>query len=198
MPHRLCLVVLGCFVLAAHADAQSPSPELRLPAFDHLRSQATDAVDLTLGPLPFSLASSLLPDHDADAAEAKALMHGLRRLAVRHYEFASDFVYSKADLDAVRAQLAQPGWSQIAHVRNQRKEQDVDIYLAIDKDRITGLAIIESEPREFTILNAVGSLSMDTVDALRGRFASDTDTVAAAHDGPARDGPAHDGPRLPF
>ncbi len=184
MPHRLCLVLFGCFVLAAHADAESPTPELRLPAFDHLRSEATDAVDLTLGPLPFSLAGSLLPDHDADSARAKALMHGLQRLAVRHYEFASDFVYSKADLDAVRAQLAQPTWSQIVHVRDQKKEQNVDIYLAIDKDRITGLAIVESEPREFTIVNAVGSLSMDTVRALRGRFAPAPDTVAAAHDGP--------------
>jgi hypothetical protein len=178
MPHRLCLVALACFLLAAHADAQSPSPELRLPAFDHLRSQATDAVDLTLGPLPFSLVGSLIDDRDADNADARALLRGLQRVFVRHYEFASDFVYSKADLDAVRAQLAQPGWSQIAHVHDRRKQEDVDIYLAIDKDRITGLAIVASQPREFTIVNAVGSLSMDTVKALRRRFA-DPDVTAA-------------------
>jgi hypothetical protein len=180
MPHRLCLAALACFVLAAHADAQSPSPELRLPAFDHLRSQATDAVDITLGSLPFSLLGSLIDDHSADNAEAKALLRGLQRVSVRHYEFASDFVYSKADLDAVRAQLTQPGWSQIAHVHDRDKQQDVDIYLAIDKDRITGLAIVASQPREFTIVNAVGSLSMDTVKALRDRFTRDPDVTAAA------------------
>jgi Domain of unknown function (DUF4252) len=187
MPHRLCLAALACFVLAARADAQSPSPELRLPAFDHLRSQATEAVDLTLGPLPFSLVGSLIDDRDADSAETRALFRGLHRLAVRHYEFASDFVYAKADLDAVRAQLAQPGWSRIAHVRDQKKQEDIDIYLAVDKDRIMGLAIVASEPREFTIVNASGSLSMDTVNALRGRFVRDPNTTAAVH-----------GPALPF
>jgi hypothetical protein len=181
MPHRLNLVALACFLFAAHADAQSPSPELRLPAFDHLRSQATEAVDFTLGPLPFSLAGTFIDGRDADSAGTRALLRGLHRLAVRHYEFASDFVYSKLDLDAVRAELTGPGWSQIAHVHDRSKQQDVDVYLAVDKDRITGLAIVASEPREFTIVNAAGSLSMDTVNALRGRFEHDHDTAAAAH-----------------
>jgi hypothetical protein len=170
MPHRLCLVALACFVVAAHADAQSPSPELRLPAFDHLRSQATEAVDFTLGPLSFGLVGSLIGDRDADSADSRALFRGLHRLAVRHYEFASDFAYSKADLDAVRAQLTRPGWTQIAHVRDQKKQEDVDIYLAVDKDRITGLAIVASEPREFTIVNIVGSVDLEQLHELEGRF----------------------------
>lgn len=185
MRHRLALIAAGCLMLAAHADAQtesqSPSPELRLPSFDDLRGQATNAVNFTLGPLPFSVLGSLIGDHDAGSAQARAVLHGLQTLAVRHYEFASSFVYSKADLEAVRAQLRQPGWSQIVHVHDDRKLENVDVYLAVDKDRITGLTIVASEPREFTIVNAVGSLSMDAVNALRQRFDGDHAAVATAH-----------------
>ncbi len=185
MPRALCCAILMCFGLTARADAQGIA--LNLPAFAHLRSQATDAVDIDLGPMPLRLAGWLIDDHDSESAEAKSLLAGLRELQVRHYEFAADFVYSQADIDAVREQLSGPGWSRVAHVRNQKDGEDVDIYLALDRERIKGVAIVASEPREFTIVNAVGSLDPAQVAALRRHFELHHDAVARAH-----------GPSLPF
>jgi hypothetical protein len=185
MSHRLGLLILTSFWLVGCANAQSPeSPELVLPDFSHLRSQAIDAVDITIGPLPLSLVGWAMDhdtDQDADAAAARMALKGLRALHVQHYEFATDFAYSKSDLDGVRRQLAGAGWSPIAHVRDQKKSEDVDVYLALDRDRITGLAIVASEPREFTIVNAVGSLTMRQVDALRGHFQIQHDALAKEH-----------------
>jgi len=46
----------------------------------------------------------------------------------------------------------------------------VDIYISIDGNRANGLAIIASEPREFTIVNIVGSVDMRKLHELEGQF----------------------------
>jgi Domain of unknown function (DUF4252) len=180
MLRRLTLL-LACFAPFAVAHAQAPL--LNLPAFTQLSSQATESVDISLDSLPLQLAGWLAGHADSDpaSADAAALLKSLHALHVRHYEFASDFVYSQADIAAVRSQLAGAGWSQLVQVRNPSKREDVDIYLAVDKDkdRITGLAIVASEPREFTIVNAVGSLDPSQVDKLRQHFDLRHDAASA-------------------
>ena len=177
---RLCLLaVLASFALPACGDTQNAV--LNLPAFAHLRSQATHNTDveIDLDGLPLRLAGWLTDDHDSDTAAARSALGAVHALHVRHYEFATDFAYSRADVDAVREQLSGPGWSRIAHVRKQKESEDVDIYLALDHDRIEGLAIVACSPRELTIVNAVGSLDLAQVDALRRHFDVPHD---AAHD----------------
>ena len=180
MPRRLILALLACLGPVALAHAQTPL--LKLPAFAQLRSHATESVDISLGPLPLKIAGWFTShaDNDPDSAEVAALLKGLHALHVRHYEFASDFAYPQADIDAVRAQLAGAGWRQLVQVRNPSKSENVDIYLTIDKDRITGLAIVASEPREFTIVNAVGSLDLAQVDKLRQHFDFHHDAASTA------------------
>jgi hypothetical protein len=56
----------------------------------------------------------------------------------------------------------------------------------MEKERITGLAIVASEPREFTIVNAVGSLDLAQVDKLRRHFGEfHHDATASAPPWPA-------------
>jgi hypothetical protein len=185
MFRRLLLALFVCLGPAALARAQSP--ELKLPAFTQLRSHATESVDISLGSLPLKLAG-WIAGHDAgdpDSAEAAVVLKSLQKLHVRHYEFASDYAYPRADIDAVRSQLSGAGWSELVRVRNPGKSEDVDIYLAIDKDRITGVAIVASEPREFTIVNAVGSLDLAQVDQLRRHFEFHHDATATVAPWPA-------------
>lgn len=192
MSRCLYLVILVGFGLVACASAESPVPNL--PAFAHLRSQAIHSadVDIDIGGLPLGLAGWLSDDHDSDTAAIRSALAALRSVRVRHYEFGSDFAYSKADVDAVREQLSGPGWSRIAHVLDRKEGQDVDIYLAVDHTRIEGLAIVASAPREFTFINTVGSLDLAQVAVLRRHFGAQDD---AAHE--ARGGnPAP--PLLPF
>ena len=81
-------------------------------------------------------------------------------IEIRSYEFATDFAYSKADIDAVRRQLTGPGWTPLVQVHDRAKNEDVDICLLIENNRSQGFALIASEPRQFTIINIVGSIDM--------------------------------------
>jgi hypothetical protein len=185
MLRRLILALFACLGPATLAQAQSP--ELKLPAFTQLRNHATESVDVSLGSLPLKIVGWMAGQGgaDPDAAAASALLKGLHTLHVQHYEFASDFAYPQADIDAVRSQLAGAGWSQLIRVRDQKKNENVDIYVAMEKERITGLAIVASEPREFTIVNAVGSLDLAQVDKLRRHFEFHHDATASAPPWPA-------------
>jgi hypothetical protein len=154
--------------LSAAADRGSI---LDLPSFSHLQSKATEVVDITLGTWPLTLASKLMDADDAEDAEVKKLLAGIKSIAIRSYQFDSDFVYSKEDVAAVRDQLAAPGWTQLAQVRKRgNKSQEVDIYMALDGDHAKGFAIVASEPRKFTIVNVVGSIDLNQLAKLRNQM----------------------------
>jgi predicted nucleotidyltransferase len=97
----------------------------------------------------------------------KQLIQGLKSVQVRNYQFASDFAYSKADIDAVRSQLSGPAWTELAQVHDQKKNEDVGVYVALDHHKVTGFAVVASEPREFTIINIVGAVDLDKISALQ-------------------------------
>jgi hypothetical protein len=160
----LAAVGLALPLLAAAAE---PNGRLDLPAFSHLQSKASEVVDITLGTWPLALASKLMEADDPESAEMKKVISGIKSIAVRSYEFDSDFAYSKEDVDSVRAQLAAPGWTQLAQVRKQKQAQEVDVYAMLDEERITGFAIIASEPRKFTILNVVGAIDLEQIARLQ-------------------------------
>jgi hypothetical protein len=155
-------------VLPLQAQAADPVGQLDLPSFSHLQSKATEVVDITLGTWPLALASKFMEADDAESAEVKELIAGIKSIAVRSYEFDSDFAYSKDDVDAVRAQLASPVWSHLVQVRKRgQAHQEVDVYVALDADHARGFAIVASEPRKFTILNIVGSIGLAQIAKLQ-------------------------------
>ena len=56
-------------------------------------------------------------------------------------------------------------------VHHREKSEDVDMYVLIENNVTKGFALIASEPREFTIINIVGSIKMDDLPALENHFA---------------------------
>jgi hypothetical protein len=46
----------------------------------------------------------------------------------------------------------------------------VDIYVCTDRGIAQGLAIIASEPREFTVVNIVGAIDLAKLHQLEGKF----------------------------
>lgn len=161
---RATLAFLACLSFSGCAAAQSA--QLELPSFDHLKGKAVETVDITIGSWPLGIAAGLIDDSAEENAELKEMLTGLKSIYVRSYAFASDFAYSKADIDAVRRQLSAPNWAQLVQVRDRKDESDVDIYVAIDGNEAQGLAIVASEPRQFTILNIVGSVDLDKLARL--------------------------------
>src|SRR6185312_2572598 len=128
---------------------------------------ATESVNVTIGGGLLKLASiALKHDKHADGRQAREVIEGLKAIYVRSYEFPEDNMYSKEDVESVRAQLSQPGWSPLAQILQRHDEmEDVDVYVSMENDKINGLAIVATCPRKFTIVNIVGSIDVEKLAA---------------------------------
>lgn len=155
-------------LLSAQAIA-APPPPLKLPAFEGLAQKAAKSVTVTLDEKLLALAVGFLGD-DPDEAAAKEVARGLKGIYVRSYTFDSDFAYPLAEVDAVRKQLSAPGWQAVVAVRDTKEHSQADIYLSTDQGVANGLAIIASTPREFTIVNIVGSIDLAKLHRLEGKL----------------------------
>lgn len=147
--------------------APAAGPELRIPDFSHLSARARDSVDITLDGFLMRLAQKFAADADDEDAR---ILQDIKSVRVRNFEFDAEEQYSRADVEAVRAQLTGPGWSPLAQVHRRQGEEHVDVYLNIENGRILGLAVIASEPRSFTIVNVVGNVDIDKLAKIEGQF----------------------------
>jgi len=166
------LLTSACIALIAPLIASAQTAELKIPAFDDLQPKAVESVNVTIDSLILGLMGHFMDDSSSENAQLKQTLAGLKSVQVRSYRFNSDFAYSQADIDLVRAQLSAPGWSRLVQVRDTNKKEDVDVYLAMDKHIITGVAIITSDPRKFTIVNVVGKVDVAQIAQLQKTFAA--------------------------
>ena len=129
-------------------------------------------MNVTIGDGLLKLASfALKHEKDAQGRQALEVISGLKAIYVRSYEFPEDNMYSKEDVESVRAQLSQPGWSPLAQILQRHDEmEDVDVYVSMENDKINGLAIVATCPRKFTIVNIVGSIDVEKLAAIEDRF----------------------------
>lgn len=172
-PARLLAVAAVCLTLPLLATAEGP--QLRIPSFPDLKGHATESVDLTLGWMPLHFVGWLMNDGDPDSAEVKKTLAGLKSVQIRSFQFSADYAYPQAEIDQLRAQLSAPGWSPLVQVRKRgdeqgRNKENVDIYVALEDKKVSGLVIIACEPREFTVINIVGTLDLDQIAGLRKTF----------------------------
>jgi hypothetical protein len=169
MKMRIGLAV-GALVVSGLVFAQDKPPaaengRLALPDFHSLESQARESTVVTVGPWLLHFASHFADRNDPDGAATRRVLANIKSITVHSYEFDRDFAYSQADVDAVRAQLRAPNWNRLAQVRGKDRD-NVDVYVSMENDQTTGLAVISSEPRELTIVNIVGSISPEDLQRL--------------------------------
>ncbi len=157
--------------LALPLGSASAGPELQIPDFSHLRQKAVDSTDITLDGFLMRIASKFAQadSHDPDS-EALSLLQDIKSVRVRTFTFDTDGAYSRADVDSVRKQLSGPGWSALVQVHKREAQENVDVFVNIENDKVMGLAVIASEPREFTIVNIVGSIDIDKIGSLQGQL----------------------------
>lgn len=165
---KLPVFVLLAATLASPSLTQAQSAQLRLPDLSHLSRKATDSVDVDVGGNMLNLLQRLMQDESQ--AHTKRLLSKIENISVRSFEFDRDDAYSRSDIDSVFSQLSGPHWSPIIQSHSRASREDTDIYVCIEGDRATGIAIIASEPRGLTIVNIVGSIAIDEVAQLQGQF----------------------------
>ena len=167
----VCLAAVGLAAIGLVRPAMAQTKgQLRLPEFAGLADKATESVMVTLDPQLLGLACRFLDKNEPDQAAAQQLCVSLTGIYVRKYTFDSDYAYPQADIAGVRKQLSAPGWSQLVGARSKKEQTDVDVYLLIDGGQAKSLAIIASEPREFVIVNIVGSIDLEKLHELEGKF----------------------------
>ncbi len=160
---------LAALLLAGPTFAQTKG-RLNLPEFAALGDKASESVTVTLDSNLLGIAARFLSSEDPEEAKAKKLVSSLTGIYVRHFTFETDYAYPKGDIDRVRRQLEGPGWSRIVEARSKKENTTVDVFLLIDGDKAQGLAVIASEPREFTIVNIVGNIDLEQLHDLEGNF----------------------------
>jgi hypothetical protein len=183
MRSRLSQMLFG-LLLPALAWA-APNARLVLPDFASLAQKSTESVSITLDPALLALASRFLDASDPQDAATKEIIKGLQGIYVRSYTFDKEDAYSQSDVDAVRSQLSAPGWNRLVQTRSKKSRANVDIYIMVVDKAAVGLALIASEPREFTIVNIVGSIDLEKLHKLEGKFGvPKLDIEQTGHDKP--------------
>jgi hypothetical protein len=161
-------IALTCLLVPGLCTAQDA--RLKLPEFRSLANKATESVNISLSPWLLHMAGAFIDEKDEDSVASKHLLAGIKAIEVRSYQFATDDAYSVADIESVRRQLAAPGWSQLMQVHHRDKGEDVDMYVLIENNVTKGFALIASEPRQFTIINIVGSIAMEDLPKLQSHL----------------------------
>jgi hypothetical protein len=167
-------ILVSALLAASPSLAQDKPQRLRgqldLPEFASLADKASETVNVTLDSSLLGLGCRFLNAEDPEEAAAKKLCTSLRGIYVRHYTFESDFAYPKADIARVVRQLSAPGWSKIVDAHSKKENTTVDVYVLIEGERAQGMSIIATQPREFTIVNIVGSIELDQLHELEGKL----------------------------
>ena len=162
---RISLLLFLALPVASFAQ----EGRVKLPDFSNLAKRATDSVVVTLDRDMLRSAGAFMNKGDQNAA-ASAAINGLDGVYVRHFTFAHDNDYSRADVDTILKQLHGPVWSPMVSVHDTRKNEDVHIYLCRDKGHTKGMVIVAAEPRELTIVNLVGDIDPAKLGQLGGSF----------------------------
>lgn len=164
------LLALAALAALAAPPVRAAEGQLTLPDFASLDAKASQTVNVTLDASLIGMAARFLDPNKPEDAAVRKVINGLKGIYVRSYTFDSDFAYPKAEVDLVRKQLTGPGWERLVQVHDAKNHNDVDIYMCVDQTKVKGLAIIASEPREFTVVNLVGSVDLEQLHELEGRF----------------------------
>jgi hypothetical protein len=156
--------------LAIPVAGLAAPPEFRIPDYSHLRSKATETVDVDVGGFLLALAR-MVTREEAKQDPALRVLDDIRSVKVRSYKFDSDEGYSRADVEAARKQLKGPEWNAMVQVHKRDAQEDVDVYVCVeDSGKTCGLAVIATQPREFTVVSIVGSIDIDRLADLEGEF----------------------------
>lgn len=166
---RFALLTLALIVPGL---CKADPPALQFPSFPELQRDAVESVNITLGPLALWLAKWVIKSDDPGSPAARQMPRGVRKIHIRSYRFETDHFYSQSDLQALRSRLEAPGWHQMIQVRDQAKSENVDMYYALDKHKVTALVVLAMEPREFTLVDMTGTIDLNQVATLGRTFAS--------------------------
>jgi hypothetical protein len=165
----ISLALLAAVCVAAPAYAQNA--RLQIDHLDQLFPKAVETIDVRVEGSLLQMASKFLRSDKTDEAAVKELIQALKGVYVKGVEFDQPGEFSEADVEAVRRQLAAPGWDRIVGVRSKRDGENVEVFLMINNNAvIEGIGVLISDPKQILVVNVVGPLDPEKINQLRGQF----------------------------
>lgn len=160
------LLLLAGSAMTASAQA----PKLQIDQLDVLANRASETVNVKLDERLMQITTKFFKDKDKDDAEIKAVLKGLKGIYVKSFTFAKEGEYSPLEVESVMVQLRASPWSKILTVKSKKEGANVEVYLNMMGDQISGLAVISIEAKELTVVNIVGPIDLDKLSSLEGQF----------------------------
>jgi hypothetical protein len=167
MNRRALIVMIATLVPATRLAAQL---QINLGG---LAAKAEESAEITLDSSMLQMASNFLKSDKSDKSDdgkVKELISGLKAITVRNYRFAQEGQYRPEDLEPIRAQLRGPGWSKVVGSDDKANREISEIYLKTDQGKITGVAILNAEPKELSVVYIEGTIDLAGLARLGGNF----------------------------
>jgi len=162
--------VLLLLLFSSAATTRAQSAKLQMDQLDSLANKASETVDVKLDERLMQMTAKFFSGKDSDDAEIKEVLKGIKGIYVKSFTFEKEGEYSQVEVESVMAQLRASTWSKILTVKSRKGGENVEVYLNMVGDQITGLAVVSIEPREFTVVNIVGPIDLDKLSKLEGQF----------------------------
>jgi len=155
-------------LVGSASTAQAQGPKLQMDQLDFLANKANETVDVKLDErLMQTTAKFFSGKDDADIKEA---LKGIKGIYVKSFSFEKEGEYSQVEVDSIVSQLRGNTWSKILTVKSKKDRENIEVYLNMVGDQITGLAVLSIEPKEFTVVNIVGPIDIEKLSKLEGQF----------------------------
>jgi hypothetical protein len=165
------LILFGAMLFSAVSPpAFGQNPKLDIQKLETFAKKASEVVDVNLDGTVLKLAARFMTDEDD--REGLEIVKNLKGIYVKNFEFDKPGEYSQADVEAIRGQLQKPFWSRIVSAQNRHEGETSEVYLmtASDGGAVLGMAIIDAQPKELTVVNIVGPIDIDKLSALEGKM----------------------------
>lgn len=165
----LARTLVGLCLCMSSMRGLAQDAKLQLANLDKLSDKAARVTDVTLDGSLLQFAVGLIEkigDEDKDVEQLKTIVKNLKGIYIKSFEFDEASQYSKADVEAIRAQLSSPRWSRIVQSTDKRHNEHDEIYLLKEGDRVGGLVILVAEAKELTVVNIVGDVPVDKIAAM--------------------------------
>jgi hypothetical protein len=145
--------------------------DIKIPAdVQKLSAKAKETVEVNMeGPM-LRWASRFLNAEDPEEKQAAKVVANLKGIYVRSFEFSKEGEYSAADVESLRSQMHEPGWTKVVGVRSETDGDNVDVFFKLEEDKMAGLVIISAEPKELTFVSIVGPIDVNQLADLGGEF----------------------------
>ena len=164
-------LALVCAMAFGSAAAFAQNAKLELSQLDKLASKASEVTNVTLDGSMLKLAGQQMSQKAAKSKSQKKafaadLVHRLKGIYVKSFEFEKPGEYTKADLESVTRQLESGGWKPIVHVEEKKSGETTGIYIMQEGGETVGMAIVAAEPKELTVVNLVGPIDFSQLGSL--------------------------------